>query len=274
MKQYFALGVVFAAFLLLTGCLSQQQPAVPPNEEAAQAADAQLEADAQPEADPQPEVDPQPEADPPEQSPALSETEEIVSAGSEQEPAESAPAQEFPEAESPEEAPAASESPAITWDPTEPVASEEFVLSNGVAMEMTYDEVLAILGDLPDAPATPSGDYVMLEQDGVTYTFHPGEDQVYRLTKLYISEDCRDITFFRDIGIGMHIDEVFARIPAQDTELKQWAWQTIYEDGGYKSSLEFVALSYYFLRIVTPEYSAHFTFAREGTTVKWVEIYS
>lgn len=253
MKKQVTLGVVFSVLLLLTGCLSEQRPAVPPSPETAETT--------------VPPQEPELQA----QSPAQSEVQETAPPAAEETPA--AP-QEAPEAEIPEEAPAEPEPSARTWDPAEPVTSEEFVLSNGVAMEMTYDEVLAILGDLPDAPATPGGDFVSLKQDGVMYTFYPGEDQVYRLTHLNISEDCRDLTFFRDIGIGMHIDEVFARIPAQDTELKQWAWQTIYDEGDYESALEFVALSYYALRIVTPEYSAHFTFAREGTTVKWVEVYA
>ncbi|HIR49926.1 MAG TPA: hypothetical protein IAA53_01340 [Candidatus Avoscillospira avicola] len=183
-----------------------------------------------------------------------------------QEAPEDAPAE--PEAES-ETAPA---EPAV-YDPTAPVASEEFVLSNGVAMDMTYAAVLVCLGDGPDAPETPGGDTVTIQWDGILYGFYPDEDGVYRLDYLNLSEDCRDVTIFRGIGVGMPIDEVFAKIPAWDTELKQWAIQTIYDEGSCRSTLSYVALSYYVLNVYTPDYHAAITFSRAETAVKWVEFY-
>ena len=183
-----------------------------------------------------------------------------------QEAPEDAPAE--PEAES-ETAPA---EPAV-YDPTAPVASEEFVLSNGVAMDMTYAAVLVCLGDGPDAPETPGGDTVTIQWDGILYGFYPDEDGVYRLDYLNLSEDCRDVTIFRGIGVGMPIDEVFAKIPAWDTELKQWAIQTIYDEGSCRSTLSYVALSYYVLNVYTPGCHAAITFSRAETAVKWVEFY-
>ena len=183
-----------------------------------------------------------------------------------QEAPEDAPAE--PEAES-ETAPA---EPAV-YDPTAPVASEEFVLSNGVAMDMTYAAVLVCLGDGPDAPETPGGDAVTIQWDGSLCGFYPDEDGVYRLDYLNLSEDCRDVTIFRGIGVGMPIDEVFAKIPAWDTELKQWAIQTIYDEGSCRSTLSYVALSYYVLNVYTPDYHAAITFSRAETAVKWVEFY-
>lgn len=174
--------------------------------------------------------------------------------------------------EEPESAPAAEPEPAA-YDPTTPVASEEFVLSNGVAMDMTYEAVLACLGDVPDAPETPGGDTVTIQWDGILYGFYPAEDGSYRLDYINLSEECKDVTIFRGIGVGMPIDEVFAKIPAWDTELKQWAVQTIYDEGSCRSTLSFVALSYYALDIFSPDYHAAITFSRAETAVKWVEIY-
>lgn len=188
-----------------------------------------------------------------------------------EEPAESeTPQEDAPE--EPESAPAAEPEPAA-YDPTTPVASEEFVLSNGVAMDMTYEAVLACLGDVPDAPETPGGDTVTIQWDGILYGFYPAEDGSYRLDYLNLSEECKDVTIFRGIGVGMPIDEVFAKIPAWDTELKQWAVQTIYDEGSCRSTLSFVALSYYALDIFSPDYHAAITFSRAETAVKWVEIY-
>lgn len=186
--------------------------------------------------------------------------------------------EEMPEVtpeETPSEAPEEPQAPAepAAYDPTTPVASEEFVLSNGVAMDMTYEAVLDCLGDGPDAPETPGGDTVTIQWDGILYGFYPAEDGSYRLDYINLSEECKDVTIFRGIGVGMPIDEVFAKIPAWDTELKQWAIQTIYDEGSCRSTLSFVALSYYALDIFSPDYHAAITFSRAETAVKWVEIY-
>ena len=177
--------------------------------------------------------------------------------------------------EAPEEPQEQPQAPAelAAYDPTTPVASEEFVLSNGVAMDMTYEAVLACLGDGPDAPETPGGDTVTIQWDGILYGFYPAEDGSYRLDYINLSEECKDVTIFRGIGVGMPIDEVFTKMPAWDTELKQWAIQTIYDEGSCRSTLSFVALSYYVLDVYTPDYHAAITFSRAETAVKWVEIY-
>lgn len=161
-----------------------------------------------------------------------------------------------------------------TWDASTPITTEEFALSNGIRMRMTYEEAMSILGEVEGAPDTPSGEYINFEAGEIWYTFYPQEDGKYRLTQLNITEDCTDIKFFRDIGPGQNIEEVFSKIPAWDTELKQWAWQVIYEIDGYNSYLSFIALSYYGMRIETPEMMAHITFSRVGTNVKWIEVYA
>lgn len=76
----------------------------------------------------------------------------------------------------------------------------------------------------------------------------------------------------RGVGIGQPIDAVFAKIPAQDTELKRWAFQTIYDEGDHSGSLEFIASSFYSLRINTPAYMANITFSRQETAVKFISV--
>ena len=83
-------------------------------------------------------------------------------------------------------------------------------------------------------------------------------------------------SIFRDIKIGDHITDVFKKIPARDTELKKWAIQGIYgyekdDPKGY-ADLQFIALSYYQLMIITKDTTTKIIFSRVGTNVKWVEI--
>ena len=160
------------------------------------------------------------------------------------------------------------------WDPQTPITSEEFVLSNGIRMKMTYEEVLDILGTFDETPDIPNANtgYFHVSADGIIYTFYRLGGGSYRLKNLHISEECKDITFFREIGPGQNIDEVFAKIPAQDTELKQWASQVLYEKDGYNSYLEFIAMSFYGMRIETPTMSADITFSRDGTNVKYINV--
>lgn len=81
---------------------------------------------------------------------------------------------------------------------------------------------------------------------------------------------------FRGICLGDSMESVFDKLPCTDRELKQWAMQTVYDDGaGHSAELEFVAGSFYFLRLYTPEgYVAAITFAHEDNTVKYMDLYA
>ena len=70
------------------------------------------------------------------------------------------------------------------------------------------------------------------------------------------------------------MESVFDKFPCTDRELKQWAIQTVYDDGtGHTADLEFVANSYYSLRLFTPEgYAFSITFARADNTVKYIDL--
>lgn len=265
-KRISIVALLLAALLLLAGCQAAQrtpEPAVQAESPAAQA-----EPDA-PDETPSAAEPAQTDAEKPtaaEPAPADMEPSAQQEAAPEPEP----PAEKTPAEQEPEEA---SEEDAPTYDPSAAVTSDEFVLSNGVRMDMSYEEAMQTLGNPAGAPAEPGGDYVSFETDGVIYTFYPAQDGVYYLWSVHI-ENGTDVTIFRGICLGEYIDDVFAKIPARDTELKQWAWQVLYEDGENCSYLEFVALSYYAMRIQTADFSAHLTFSRLGTAVKWIDLYS
>lgn len=153
------------------------------------------------------------------------------------------------------------------WDAASPMTEKEFVLSNGVMIGMTYDEVLQAVQASTDSTIefldSGSSNFSV---DNVLYGFSADNDGTPRLNYLSIGEES-SLHFGRDFHIGESIDDVFAKIPAQDTELKQWARQTLYEKNGYNSYLEYVALSYYMMRIETPTMNLHITFSHADTSI-------
>lgn len=171
----------------------------------------------------------------------------------------------------PEETQRAEEAPLPDFDPSAAVTSEEFVLSNGVRLGMRYDEVIETLGGVV-APAVPEEEYPYFWHDGIFYSFSRDEDGSYRLNNLQITENNPDVFTLHGLRTGMPIEAVFATIPARDTELKQWAQQMLYDDGENRAWLEFVAMSYYSMRIFTEKYVADITFSRVGTQVKYITL--
>ncbi len=153
------------------------------------------------------------------------------------------------------------------------VAGDEVVLHNGVRFGMDFAEVAMLIGY---THAMPEDEYFSIEQDDIWYGFAAGDDGNVWLTNINIQEEAVEASIFRDIKIGDSIESVFERIPARDTELKKWAWQDLYgsADSDEYAALEFVAMSYYAMRIVTPEGSAHLTFSRSENRVKWMELYA
>ena len=168
-------------------------------------------------------------------------------------------------------------------DYTMPVQDCELVMENGVFFGMDYDLVKEICGEVCEFE---SGDerFANFLANGIFYGFSADEEGVLRLSSMNM-QDAQEyygdygivnVGLFRDIHIGDTLESVFAKIPAEDTTLRQWQWQDIYgpnEDGSY-AALEYVANSYYALRIGTPGgYMANFIFSREGRKILWVEIY-
>lgn len=153
------------------------------------------------------------------------------------------------------------------------VAGDEVVLHNGVRFGMDFAEVANLIGY---TGAMPEDEYFSIEQDDIWYGFAAGDDGGVWLSNINIQEEAVDASIFRDIKIGDSIESVFERIPAKDTELKKWAWQDLYgsRDSEEYAALKFVAMSYYAMRIATPEGSAHLTFSRSENRVKWMELYA
>lgn len=168
-------------------------------------------------------------------------------------------------------------------DYTMPVQDCELIMENGVFFGMDYDMVKEICGEVYEFENEDNSVASFLA-DGVFYGFGADEEEVLRLQSINM-QDAQEyygdygivkMGLFRDIHIGDTLESVFEKIPAQDTTLRQWQWQDIYgpnEDGSY-AALEYVANSYYTLRIGTPGgYMANFIFSREGKEILWVEIY-
>lgn len=155
------------------------------------------------------------------------------------------------------------------------VSGDEMVLHNSVRFGMTYDEVAALCGYAGEAP---DEEYCSFECDGIWYGFGRDDAGELMLTHINVTEEAVDASIFRDIRIGDSIESVFARIPARDTELKKWAIQDLYGSGIYDEDgyacLEFIAMSYYGMRIRTAGGSAHITFSRDDICVKWIELYA
>ena len=152
------------------------------------------------------------------------------------------------------------------------VADDEIVLQNGIKTGMRFETVAAVTGY---TGTKPTDSYFSFTVDGILYSFDQTSGTAF-LNYINVSEEATDARIFRDIKIGDNIADVFKKIPARDTELKKWAIQGIY---GYKENdpkgyadLQFIALSYYQLTIITKNNTVKIIFSRVGTNVKWVEI--
>jgi hypothetical protein len=165
------------------------------------------------------------------------------------------------------------------YDKTKPLADDEFVLYNGVHFGMTYEAVLAVTG--ADVTFYPNdwGDSKSIGQDGVSYGFQQNaEDNEFYLVSLNIQNgtDHGEVVapIFRGINIGDTMESVFDKFPVRDRELKQWAYQELYgEPPANYSFLEYVAGSYYSMRLVADTCWANITFSRLEQKVLWVELY-
>ncbi len=165
-----------------------------------------------------------------------------------------------------------------------PVQDWELIMENGVFFGMDYDLVKEICADDVYEFTSDDENYASFLAGGVFYGFAADENGVLRLQSMnmqnaeeyYGDYGIVQMGLFRDIHLGDTLESVFEKIPAEDTTLRKWQWQDIYgpnEDGSY-SALEYVANSYYALRIGTPGgYMANFIFSREGRQILWVEIY-
>ena len=158
------------------------------------------------------------------------------------------------------------------YDSNTPLQASEFTLPRGLHFGMSYDEAYWLCGDaVSDAFTGEVGRSFTCE--GYTYSF--GDDDIlYYVMIRSTSGESDSAPTVRGIRLGDSIDSVFDKLPCTDRELKQWAMQTVYDDGaGHSAGLEFVAGSFYSLRLYTPEgYVAAITFARTDNTVKYIDL--
>ena len=158
------------------------------------------------------------------------------------------------------------------YDSNTPLQASEFTLPRGLRFGMSYDEAYWLCGDaVSDAFTGEVGRSFTCE--GYTYSF--GDDDIlYYVMIRSTSGESDSAPTVRGIRLGDSIDSVFDKLPCTDRELKQWAMQTVYDDGaGHSAGLEFVAGSFYSLRLYTPEgYVAAITFARADNTVKYIDL--
>ena len=158
------------------------------------------------------------------------------------------------------------------YDSNTPLQASEFTLPRGLRFGMSYDEAYWLCGDaVSDAFTGEVGRSFTCE--GYTYSF--GDDDIlYYVMIRSTSGESDSAPTVRGIRLGDSIDSVFDKLPCTDRELKQWAMQTVYDDGaGHSAGLEFVAGSFYSLRLYAPEgYVAAITFARADNTVKYIDL--
>jgi beta-lactamase regulating signal transducer with metallopeptidase domain len=154
------------------------------------------------------------------------------------------------------------------FDATKPLTDNEFTLFNGVKLGMSMSEVLAIIGEDVEfyEPAFPENQG--FAHDGIFYGCYRAEGED---TFILISVGFNDSKqpAIRDIRIGDTIESVFDKFPVRDKELKKWAWQMLYgympEEGQpHKNyaALEFVADSYYSMRVLAENYGMTISFSR------------
>ena len=165
------------------------------------------------------------------------------------------------------------------------VTADELVLPNGVRLGMTYEEFVAYSGYMGEKPirtnnydGTASFSIVV---DNVYYNFYRdyARDTDFALNSIHIPSNANDVDIFRNIKIGDSIDSVFSKIPAMDTELKEWMEQYLYgyektDPRGY-AELNFVLSQWesnYLIKFYTPEWVVTVRFSRYYLTVSEINI--
>lgn len=174
--------------------------------------------------------------------------------------------------------------PDPVYDPTSYLSNEEMITSDGVKLTMTYDEVIAIIGE-PYETFDNSDDVKSLIKNGYYYGFcqigdsfeedYPlPRDGEYYLLSISASESCTD-PLPRGIHIGDTIEDVMKKFPTQDKTLKKWASQMVYgkqELGQPRAFLEYTTvLESYRIYVTTTTQVLNIQFDKQNK-VKSVEL--
>ncbi|MBO7275666.1 MAG: hypothetical protein J6V15_04760, partial [Clostridia bacterium] len=165
------------------------------------------------------------------------------------------------------------------------VAADEMVLRNGIRPGITYEEFVAYSGYMGEKPiltnnynGTASFTIVV---DNVYYNFFRdyARDTDFALNSIHIPSNANDVDIFRNIKIGDSIESVFSKIPAMDTELKEWKEQYLYgyektDPRGY-AELNFMLSQWqsnYLISFYTTEWTVTVQFSRYYLTVDEINI--
>lgn len=170
-------------------------------------------------------------------------------------------------------------------DASTPVQDWEFILPNGAFFGMDYEMVEFLCGGDVLEFSNDSEEYATFLHGGIFYGFNKDSEGVLRLRSLNIQDSeenygeygvLTDEPILRGLGVGDTLEEFFEVIPAEDTTLRQAEWQYVYgpNDDGSCAVLEFIANSYYGMRIESSgNYTMHMSFSRKGHKLLWVEVY-
>jgi len=148
---------------------------------------------------------------------------------------------------------------AAEYDASLEVTSDEFVLSNKVALGMIYEDVEKLLGGF-DEVYNDVGNMRSCEKLGYIYGFTKFDeataseddpdlphDGKYYLTYISAGNKCID-ELPRGIKIGDSVSDVLDKIPSHDSVLKEWKYQSIYGPYTYKEDVALAYLEYNTLR--------------------------
>ena len=170
------------------------------------------------------------------------------------------------------------------------VAADEMVMPNGVKLDITYEEFVAYSGYTGEKPNiyyqnVDSGTIASfwVYADGIQYKFYKDttKSNVFTLDSIIIDKVDRDVDIFRNIKIGDSMESVFSKIPAMDTELKEWKEQYLYgyektDPRGY-AQLSFILnerQSNYQIEFYTPDWVVTVYFSRYALTVEEITVQS
>lgn len=150
------------------------------------------------------------------------------------------------------------------------VTDEEFVLPNGVALEMTYDEVASQLGGYENGFQHSPGTRI-IEDRGIHYAFYLVNGQ-YTLSRIDINNanilyKPSEAGTIRDIKMGDSVIDVLSKIPAQNKKLQKWATQKLYgsDRAGTKNSAVLQYNGTYTIFITSENYMMLLNFDQDDT---------
>ena len=169
-----------------------------------------------------------------------------------------------------------------TYDPSQPLQAWELARTDGVQTGMTQAQVEAITG-----PLTENQHGVLVDDQNISYRFWDrsgGEPKLMEMTwsgKVINDElvytTSQDAPAFRGICLGDTIDDVLAKLPCADRELKYQQTQYVYGQAGDAdyAVLHLIGDSYYSLSLgIAGQWRASVDFSRVQQRVFHIVTYA